>query len=215
MTAEQIVNNVHDVMGHYDGRLRPWAEGAVELLIGNMIVALFDLAAANELDRLPLAQWRADAGAHANAGRVINLIDHLERLFVTGETDAWATVVEPISPDWSAHIASTLAAVLLERLAPDELLTCHALWSHYLVQPHLRVPVAASAALMVTRDWRSMIATPGLFVSPNTSFTQMRAAINDPSFGWSKTRAVLLAALAASQLPEGDQSRATIESMAD
>lgn len=60
-------------MGLYDGQLWSWPEGYDELLIGNVIVALFDKTSAKELDQLPVAQWRADAGAHANAGRVISL----------------------------------------------------------------------------------------------------------------------------------------------
>ncbi|MCT4373586.1 hypothetical protein CLG85_026135 [Yangia mangrovi] len=54
MASEQLANGSHDVMDHYDGRYRLWPVGAEELLIGNIIVALFDLAAAGELDRLPL-----------------------------------------------------------------------------------------------------------------------------------------------------------------
>ncbi len=88
-------------MGHSDGRRRPWTEGSEELLIGNIVIALFDLAAANQLDRLPLAIWRGDAEVHANAGRVIKLIDHIERLFFTGETDGWETTITPNTPDWS------------------------------------------------------------------------------------------------------------------
>ncbi len=180
-----------------------------------MIIALFDLAAANELDRLPLEQWRADAEAHANAGRVIGLIHHLERLFVSGEADAWATVVDPIMPDWSAQIISTLAATLLEQLKPDALLACHALWARNLDQPHLRSLIAASVESMVTYSWRRLAVSPALLVSPETSISRLLAATHDPSIGWSKTRLVLQAALEVTPLPKEDQSRAAIESMSD
>lgn len=213
MASEQVANGVHDAMGLYDDQLRPWPEGHDELLIGNMIVALFDMAAANELDQLPLAQWRADAGAHTNAGRVISLIDHLDRLFFTGATDAWPTVVNPTTSDWSTHIASALAATLLDRLGPDALLACHGLWAHYFTQPNLRVPAADSVAFMVERDWRRVANTPAIFASPRTSIPPLRAAIADPSLGWSKTRLVLQAAMEAVALPEGDQTRDMIESM--
>lgn len=217
MTSEQIANNVHDAMGHSDGRRRPWTEGSEELLIGNIVIALFDLAAANQLDRLPLAIWRGDAEVHANAGRVIKLIDHIERLFFTGETDGWETTITPNTPDWSTHIASALATTLLERLTPDALLACHALWVHYFIQiqPHLRLPVAASAALMVTDSWHSTISNPVQFVSPETSIPRLRAAIDDPSFGWVKARLVLHAGLEAVPLSEGDLSRTAIERMTD
>jgi|GEM_PF-3505712 len=213
--AEQIANDDRDFMRSDDGKLRPWADGADELLIGHIVVSLFDLAAANMLDQLPLAQWRTDAEAHPNAGRVVDLINHFEKLFVTGETDAWATVLNAPTSDWSAHIASALAAVLLERLAPDALLFCHALWAQYLIEPHLRVPIATSVASMVTRHWRRMTARPALFVSPSTSIPRLLAAIDDHSAGWSKTRLVLQAALEGAQLPAGDKTRAMIESMND
>ncbi len=215
MLAEQLSNNDRDVMRHHDGIIRPWSEGADELLIGNLIVALFDLAAANELDRLPLDQWRADAAGHANAVRIVGLIDHLEKLFVTGEADAWASVRNSPTADWSVHAASTLAATLLERLAPEALLVCHSLWAHYFVQQHIRAPIAASVAKMVSRRWRRTTAVPALFVSPRTSIPRLLAAIDDPALGWSKTRLVLQAALEGVALPSGDQSRIIIETMTD
>jgi hypothetical protein len=215
MLAEQLANNDRDVMRHHDGMIRPWNDGADELLIGNIIVALFDLAAADELDRLPLCQWRADAAGHANAVRIVGLIDRLEKLFVTGEADAWASVRNSPTADWSVHVASALAATLLERLAPEALLVCHSLWAHYFVQPHLRAPIATSVAKMVARRWRDMTATPALFVSPRASIPRLLAAIDAPVAGWSKTILVLQAALEGVALPAGDQSRIIIETMTD
>ena len=164
---------------------------------------------------LPLERWRMDAVAHANAARVVGLIDHIEKLFITGETEAWATVLNSASQDWSIHVASTLAATLLERLTPEALLVCHSLWAHYFVQPHLRGPIAASVECMVMRRWRSLMAVPAMFVSPRTSLPCLLAAMDDPGNGWSKIRMMLQAALAAAPLPAGDQSRLTIEAMAD
>lgn len=215
MLAEEVPNNDRDVMRRHDGRVRPWIAGADELLIGNIIIALFDLAAADELDRLPLERWRSDAVAHANAARVVGLIDHIEKLFITGETEAWATVLNSASQDWSIHVASTLAATLLEQLTPEALLVCHSLWAHYFVQPHLRGPIAASVECMVMRRWRPFMAVPAMFVSPRTSLPGLLAAMDDPGNGWSKIRMVLQAALAAAPLPAGDQCRLTIETMAD
>jgi hypothetical protein len=215
MLAEQIANNDRDVMRRHDGRVRPWTAGADELLIGNIIIALFDLAAADELDRLPLERWRADAMVHANAARVVGLVDHIEKLFITGETEAWATVLNSVSQDWSIHVASTLAATLLERLAPDALLVCHSLWAHYFVQPHLRGPIATSVERMVRRRWRRLTAVPAIFVAPRTSIPRLLAAIDGPDHGWAKIRMVLQAALAAAPLPAGDQSRVIIEAMTD
>lgn len=213
MLAEQLANDDRDVMRHHDGKIRPWTEGADELVIGNIIVALFDLAAADELDRMPADHWRADAAGHPNAGRIAGLIDHVEKLFITGEADAWASVRNSPTADWSVHVASTLAATLLERLAPDALLVCHSLWAHYFVQPHLRALIATSVAKMVARRWRHMTATPALFVSPRTSIPRLLAAIDNSALGWSKTRLVLQAAMEGVALPSGDQSRNIIESM--
>lgn len=215
MLAEQIANNDHDVMRHHDGKIRPWTEGSDELLIGRIIIALFDLAAADELDRLPLERWRADAAVHPNAVRVVGLINHIEKLFMTGETDAWATVLNSTAADWSVHVASALAATLLERLAPDALLVCHALWAHYFVQPHIRGPIATAVELMVRRRWRLLTAMPANFVAPRTSIPRLLSAIDDPSHGWSKVRMVLQAALDAAPLPAGHQSRVIIEAMTD
>jgi hypothetical protein len=86
---------------------------------------------------------------------------------------------------------------------------------HYFVQPHLRGPIATSVERMASGRWRSLTAIPAMFVAPKTSIPRLLAAIDDPSHGWPKIRLVLQAALDAAPLPAGDQSRATIEAMAD
>jgi tetratricopeptide (TPR) repeat protein len=213
MLAEQIAMDDRDVMREDDGKPRTWSPGADELLIGNMTVAVFGLAAANELDRLPFARWRADGAAHPQGGRVVQLVDHLEGLFVTGAIEPWATVLNCPSSDWSHHAASALAATLLERLAPDALLVAQALWVHYFKQAHLAPLVVHYLAYLVTRQWRAVVAMPALFGSAAPSLPPLVAALAGPGEGWPKVRTVLQAALLAVPLAVDDNARTTIEGM--
>lgn len=212
MLAEQIAADDRDVMREDDGKPRTWQPSADELLIGNIIVALFGLAAANELDRLPLARWRADGAAHPQGGRIVQLVDHLESLFVTGAIEPWATVLKCPSSDWSHHAASALAATLLERLGPDALLAAQALWVHYLKQ-HLAPLVVHYLEYLVTRQWRVLVAMPDLFGPAAPSLSPLVAALAGPGVGWSKVRAVLQAALLAVPLAVDDNARITIQGM--
>ena len=213
MLAEQIAADDRDVMREDDGKPRAWPPGADKLLIGNMIVAVFGLAASNELDRLPLARWRVDGAAHPQGGRVGQLVDHLEGLFVTGAIEPWTTVRKCPSSDWSHHAASTLAATLLERLAPDALIVAHALWVHYLKQVHLAPLAVQYLEYLVTRQWRAVVAIPALFGSAAPSLSPLVAALASPDEGWSKVRAVLQAALLAVPLAVDDSARMTIEGL--
>jgi tetratricopeptide (TPR) repeat protein len=213
MLAEQIAADDRDVMREDDGKPRTWSPGADELLIGNMIAAVFGLAAANELDRLPLARWRADGTAHPQGGRVVQLVNHLEGLFVTGTIEPWATVLKCPSSDWSHHAASALAATLLERLAPDALLVAQALWVHYLKQAHLAPLVVHYLECLVTRQWRAIAAMPALFGSAASSLSPLVAALASQGEGWPKVRTVLQAALSAVPLAVDDNARTTIEGM--
>ena len=213
MLAEQIATEDRDVMREDDGKPRIWSPGADELLIGHMIVAVFGLAAANELDRLPLARWRADGAAHSQGGRVVQLVDHVEGLFVSGAIEPWATVLKCPSSDWSLHAASALAATLVERLAPDALLVTQALWVHYLKQAYLAPLVVNYLEYLVTRQWRAVVAMPSMFESAAPSLSPPVAALAGPSEGWPKVRAVLQAALLAVPLAADDNARITIEGM--
>ncbi|WP_125461619.1 MULTISPECIES: hypothetical protein [Rhodomicrobium] len=213
MLAEQIAADDRDVMREDDGKSRNWSPGADELLIGNMIAAVFGLAAANELDRLPLARWRADGGAHSQGGRVVQLVDHLEGLFITATVEPWATVLKCPSGDWSHQAASALAATLLEKLAPDALLAAQALWVHYLKQAHLAPLVVHYLEYLVTRQWCAVAAMPALFGSAAPSLSPLIAALAGPSKGWPRVRAVLQAALLAVPLAVDDHARTTIEGM--
>jgi len=213
MLAEQIAADDRDVMREDDGKPRTWSAGADELLIGNMIVAVFGLAAANELDRLPLARWRADGATHPQGGRVVQLVNHLEGLFVTGAIEPWATVLKCPSSDWSHHAASALAATLLERLAPDALLVAQSLWVPYLKQAHLAPLVVHYLEYLVTRQWRAVVAMPALFGSAAPSLSPLLAALAGPGEGWPKVRTVLQAALLAVPLAVDDNARVTIEGM--
>lgn len=187
-----------------------WSPDADQLLIGNMIVAVFGLAAANELDRLPLTRWRADGAAHPQGGRVVQLVDHLEGLFITGTIEPWATVLKCPSSDWAHHAASALAATLLEKLAPNALLGAHALWVHYLKQAHLAPVVDHYLEYLVTWQWRAVVAMPALFGS---AASPLIAALAAPDKGWGKVRVLLQAALLAVPLAVDDQARITIEEM--
>lgn len=213
MIALQNAANDRDVMREVDGKLRTWPPGADELLIGNMTVAVFGLAAANELDRLPLARWRVDGVAHPQGGRAVRLVDHLEGLFVTGAIEPWETVLKCPSNDWSHHAASALAATLLERLAPDALLIAQALWVHYLKQQHLAPLVVHYLEYLVTRQWRVVVAMPALFGSAAPSLSPLVAALAGSGEGWLKVRMVLQAALLAVPLAVDDNARMTIEGM--
>ena len=203
------------VMREYDGKSRIWSAGSDELLVGNMIVAVFGLAAANQLDRIPLARWRSDGAAHPQGGRVVQLTDHLEGLFVTGTIDAWSTVLTPLTSDWAAHAASSLAATLLKRLAPDALLVSQALWVHYLQQPHLASLVARYLDYLVTSQWNVCIATPQLFELGTPSLAPLAKALADPAEGWAKIRCILQAALSVVPLASDENARTTIEAMQD
>lgn len=212
MLAEQLANDDRDVMRVYDGKARPWSPGADELLIGNMVIATFALAAANELDRLPIMRWRANAAAHGQGARVGLLIDHLEGLFVTGDIEPWATVLTCPSNDWSLHAASSLAATLLERLAPDALIVAHGLWVHYLKQPHLQNLCAHYVDYLVTQQWRIRSKLPKLFDDSVASLALLVEALEGKARGWAKVQAVLQTAL--NVIPNADDSaRKTIEAM--
>lgn len=213
--AEQMASGDKDVMRRVDGANRAWSPGSDELLVGNMVAAAFALAAANQIDRLPLDRWRADATAHPQGGRVVKLVDHLEALFVNGTINAWATVLKAATIDWSHHASSSLAATLLERLGPDALLVTHGLWVHYLRQPHLAPLVANYVDYLAVRQWRARVAMPGLFVPEPQSFAPLREALDDKEIGWPKFRRVLQAALSIVPLAVDDNARITIEAMSD
>lgn len=213
MRAEYLVEDPRDVMCEYDGKPRTWPPGAEELLIGNMIAAVFGLAAANELDRLPLARWRDDGAAHLQGGRVVQLVDHLEGLFVSGATEPWATVLKCSSSDWSHHAASALAATLLERLTPDALLVAQSLWVHYLRQSYLAPLVADYLQHLVTHQWREVVPMLALLGTAVPALSPLIVALASSKEGWHKVRAVLQAALLAVPQPVDDMTRKTIEGM--
>lgn len=213
MLAEQIAANDRDVMRVDDGKQRDWSAGSDEILVGNLVVATFALAAANQLDRLPLDRWRADASAHPQGERVGKLVDHLEGLFVTGTVEPWDTVLKCPSSDWSHHAASALAATLLQRLAPDALLVSQSLWVHYLKQPHLRALAAHYVTYLATSQWRAILRNPGLFDQSEATVDALVTAIEAPIEGWAKVRSILQAALTLVPLAADDNARITIEAM--
>ena len=143
----------------------------------------------------------------------MRLIDHLEGLFVTGAIDPWATVRECASGDWSHHAASSLAATLLQRLAPDALLVAQALWIHYLKPAHLAPLVVHYLEYLVTRQWRAIVTMPAMFGSAAPSLSPLVIALADSGEAKSKLRAVLQAALRAVPLALDDNARTTIEEM--
>ncbi|CAH0338612.1 hypothetical protein [Rhizobium sp. CECT 9324] len=213
MIAEQNAASDRNVMCEDDGKPRNWPPGADELLIGSMIVAVFGLAAANELDRLPLARWRADGVAHPQGGRALRLVDHLEGMFFTGAIEPWETVLKCPSSDWSHHAASALAATLLERLAPDALLAAQALWVHYLNRANLAPLVVHYLEYLITRQWRVVVTMAALFGLAAPSLSPLIAALDEPGEGWPKVRTVLQGALLAVPLAVDDAARMTIEGM--
>jgi tetratricopeptide (TPR) repeat protein len=213
MLSEQIAMADRQVLCEDDGKPRFWQPGADELLIGNMIVAVFGMAAANELDRLPLQQWRTDGARHPQGGRIVQLVDHLEGLFATGETAPWAAVLQCPTADWSHHAVSALAATLLERLSLDQLLASQALWVHYLKQPHLAPLAAQYLEKLVTRQWRATIVEFDLGWSGSASFDALVSSVDSPANGWLKVQAVLQAALLAVPSAVDDNARKTIEGM--
>lgn len=213
MRAEYIADGASRVMREYDGKPRTWPPGAEELLIGNMVAAVFGLAAANELDRLPLAQWRVDGVAHHQGGRAVQLAEHLEGLFITGATEPWAAVLQCPSGDWSHHAASALAATLLERLPPHALLIAQSLWVHYLRQEHIAPLVASYLQQLVTHQWRDGVAMLALLGSAVPALSPLIVALASSSEGWHKVREVLQAALLAVPMPVDDMTRMTIEGM--
>ncbi|NMN07515.1 MULTISPECIES: hypothetical protein [unclassified Novosphingobium] len=213
MLAEQIAMNDLYVMRVDDGKARDWSEGANEILVGHVVVATFALAAADQLDRLPIARWRADAAAHPQGGRVEQLADHIEGLFITGTVEAWGTVLKCPSTDWSHHAISALAATLLERLAPDALLVAQSLWAHYLKEPHRRQLAEHYATYLASRQWAVLTKFPALFGSSESGTQSLATAIAAPGQGWSKLRTILQAALAIVPLAADDNARKTIEAM--
>ncbi len=213
MLAEQIAENERDVMRLDDGKARDWSEAADEYLVGQVVVATFALAAADQLDRLPIARWRADAAAHPQGARVEQLVNHIEGLFIKGTVEAWSTVLNCPSTDWSHHGISALAATLLERLAPDALLVAQSLWVHYLKEPHLRQFAEHYLAYLASRQWTVLMHFPTMFGSPDCTTEPLATAIAAPGQGWSKLRAILQAALCIVPLPADDIARNTIEAM--
>jgi hypothetical protein len=188
MLTEQIANDDLDVMREYDRKRRPWADGADELIIGNIMVALFELAATDELDSLPIARWREDAVAHPNAHRIVALIDHICGLFVTATADGWGTVVNSASQDWACHAASALAATLLGRIGPRELLICHAMWVSYFERPHLHNLLASACEQQVTRQWTLASAAPALLVAPRNSGQWSASDAQLATTGWRRNQ---------------------------
>lgn len=215
MLAEQIAMNDRDVMRVDDGKARDWSEGADEILLGHVVVATFALAAADQLDRLPIARWRTDARAHLQGERVEKLVDHIEGLFITGTVEAWGTVLKCPSTDWSHHAISALAATLLERLAPDALLVAQSLWVHYLEGPHRRQLAEHYVTYLASRQWTVLVKFPAMFGSSASATRPLATAIAAPGQGWSKLRAILQAALGIVPLAADDNARKTIEAMRD
>lgn len=213
MLAEQIAMNDRDFMRVEDGKVRDWSKGADEILVGHVVVATFALAAADQLDRLPIARWRADSAAHPQGGRVERLVDHIEGLFITGTVEAWGTVLKCPSTDWSHHAISALAATLLERLAPDALLVAQSLWVHYLKEPHRRKLAEHYATYLASRQWTVLTKFPAMFGSLESVGEPLTTAIAAPGQGWSKLRTILQTALGIVSLAADDNARKTIEAM--
>lgn len=213
MLAEQIAMNDRDVMRVDDGKAREWSKGADEILVGHVVVATFALAAADRLDRLPIARWRADAAAHPQGGRVERLVDHLEGLFIKGTVEAWSTVLKCPSTDWSHHAISALAATLLERLAPDALLVAQSLWVHYLKEPHRRQLAEHYVTHLASSQWAALTKFPAVFGPSKKASESLATAIAAPGQGWPKLRTILQAALGIVPLAADDDARKTIEAM--
>ncbi len=213
MLAEQIAMNDRDVMRVDDGKARDWTEDADEILVAHVVVATFALAAADQLDRLPVARWRADAAAHPQGGRVEQLVDHIEGLFITGTVDAWGTVLKCPSTDWSHHAISALAVTLLERLAPDALLVAQSLWVHYFREPHHRQLAEHYVTYIASRQWAELMKSPAMFNSSESTIQPLVKAIAAPGQGWSKLRTILQAALRIVPLAADDNARKTIDAM--
>jgi tetratricopeptide (TPR) repeat protein len=211
--ADQRSRGVIAPMAHADGVARPWMSGAHELLLANMITAVFDLAAANELDSLPLVEWRSAARANPEAGSISSLVDYLEALFVSGEIDPWEDVLKPRSQLWTEHLMASLAATILQPLTPEPLMICHGYWVSYLAKSHLSAMIASSIGMLVAGQWAAMCRVPRLMASPATSVPAILMAVAAPSTGWQRARTVLVAAMEAAPRASDDVSRAAIEAI--
>ncbi|GGB87963.1 hypothetical protein GCM10011494_02880 [Novosphingobium endophyticum] len=164
----------------------------LEFVRARIIAALFAMASRGELDRVPFQAWRETMPADETFQSTRDLVDWSERM-LTIEPSPW-THLFPTPPTWEQHVVGALAAVVRQRLSPDQLLICHALWGNYLRHPLINEMTAAAAAIMVTEQWLDRCDSPAQLVIPRLSVPAIRAAATSGTIGWNRVRAVIAAA---------------------
>jgi hypothetical protein len=146
---------------------------------------------------------------------VVALVDHLEALFVTFAINPWEAFIGSSATDWSHHAATSLAATVIDRLAPSALVQCHGLWPHLFVHPHIHEPIGNAVGRLIASQWRRLAAMPAMFSNPRVTLPPLLFAIGDDTAGWVKARAVLQASLDGAAVPSADNARQVIEAMAE
>lgn len=164
----------------------------LEFVRVRIIAALFAMASRGQLDRVPYQAWKEALPVSELFRSTSDLVDWSERM-LTVEPSPW-TYLFPAPPTWEQHVVLALAAVVRQRLSPDQLLICHSLWVNYLRHPLIKEMTAAAAATMVTQQWLDRCDSPAQLVTPRLTVPAIRAAATGGTTGWDRVRAVTAAA---------------------
>lgn len=190
-----------------------------EMVKGQLFLGVHALAARGTLDRVPVAEWRETASARGVEASLATFLDTSADLFRSTRGSAWAFFGQPPSGQWWCRGLAALALSVADDTQPLQMIWCHGDLVSYLVQtlPPLGIPlrniIAKDLELIVTQAWRRLAGRPFLLRSPMATVPAIESAIDSPTIGWNKARAVLRAALQGVSLPSDNPARIAIEGM--
>ncbi|NEH55459.1 hypothetical protein GR198_06830 [Rhizobium leguminosarum] len=170
------------------------SEAAGFLIICRILAVIVSLMAKDTLRSLPLQGWRGDLPADPSYDQL--------RSFLTDVEDHLFGPDDPISElfgkhsTWETRILRSLGALARQRSA-DELLTAQTVLALGLNQPQLVAVIAEPLSELVTQAWERLCSVPALMAMPRLSVPNIRAAVSATPSGWTRTKAVLHAALSA------------------
>ncbi|TCP96427.1 hypothetical protein C8J46_109123 [Sphingomonas sp. PP-F2F-A104-K0414] len=203
-----------DALRLSDGLERPWTDGLVDMALAQMCAAVYDLAAKDRLDEMPLERWRQYACAHSQASGIVAFVDFLDDLFVRGKVDPWRLMVEGRAKTWAEQCAAALASALWQPLSSSQLIQCHAMFAQYLNQPHVMALGAEPVVTLVTRQWGAKAGLRRRGPSTEALSDDVVMVLKTGGRGWEHTKRLLGAVVAMLGLEPDDQTRMQIEAIA-
>lgn len=171
-------------------------------------VAMFHMAANDKIRPETFDRWMADAPEGSQWDPLRCLVVEIHRLF-TGSDDIWVSVRKPMVGE-TEHVLAALAAICCRTLTAEQVLICHGLWAHYLRDPERHRSLEPYVARLVVSRWLGICQAPLLLVAPRLTIPAIQAAALGSEAGWSKVKAVLVAALDAVDRHAADTVRAPI-----